>query len=81
MLKSIVFIVLLALGLSACNDNYQPDPRIPDLERQRDQAKQESHRWQLVGLVAGLGVVLFVGAGLGASARRKAGGKHERPAS
>ncbi len=65
---------LLALGLSACNDNYQPDPRIPELERQRDKERERSNRWQLIGLLGGAGVVLFVGAGLGAAARRKAGG-------
>ena len=73
-MKSTVFAallsVLLALGLSACQD--QSDPRIPELERQRDAAIDESGDWQVVGILGGIGVMLFVGAGLGSSARNKA---------
>lgn len=73
-MKSTVFAallsVLLALGLSACQE--QADPRIPELERQRDAAIDESGDWQVVGILGGIGVMLFVGAGLGSSARNKA---------
>jgi len=72
-MKSTVFAVLLsillALGLSACQE--QADPRIPELERQRDAAMDESGDWQMVGILGGIGVMLFVGAGLGSSAKRK----------
>mgnify|MGYP003591683445 CR=1 FL=1 len=75
-MKSFVFAALLscllALGLSACQE--QADPRIPELERQRDAALEESDTWQMVGILGGIGVMLFVGAGLGSSARRKSGG-------
>ena len=67
---SALLSVLLALGLSACQE--QADPRIPELERQRDAAMDESGDWQVVGILGGIGVMLFVGAGLGSSARNKA---------
>ena len=66
---SALLSVLLALGLSACQE--QADPRIPELERQRDAAMDESGDWQMVGILGGIGVMLFVGAGLGSSARNK----------
>jgi len=73
-MKSIVFALLLsismALGLTACQEQ-QADPRIPDLEQQRDAALEESDDWRTFALLAGLGVMLFVGAGLGSSAKRK----------
>lgn len=75
-MKSIVFALLLAilmaLGLTACQE--QADSRIPELERQRDAAMEESDDWRMVGILAGLGVMLFVGAGLGSSAKRKSEG-------
>ena len=71
---SALLSVLLALGLSACQE--QADPRIPELERQRDAAMDESGDWQVVGILGGIGVMLFVGAGMGSSARNKAG-KHD----
>ena len=64
-----------ALGLSACQE--QADPRIPELERQRDAALEKSGTWQVVGTLGGIGVMLFVGAGLGSSARNKAGKQNE----
>lgn len=67
---SALLSVLLALGLSACQE--QADPRIPELERQRDAARDESGTWRVVGILGGVGVMLFVGAGLGSSARDKA---------
>ena len=67
--------ILLALGLSACQE--QADPRIPELERQRDAALEKSGTWQVVGILGGIGVMLFVGAGLGSSARNKAGKQNE----
>ena len=66
---SALLSVLLALGLSACQE--QADPRIPELERQLDEAMDESGDWEAVGLLGGIGVMLFVGAGLGSSARNK----------
>ena len=66
---SALLSVLLALGLSACQE--QADPRIPELERQRDAAMDESGDWQMVGILGGIGLMLFVGAGLGSSARNK----------
>ena len=78
-MKLSVFAVLLssllALGLSACQE--QADPRIPELERQRDAALEKSGTWQVVGILGGIGVMLFVGAGLGSSARNKAGKQNE----
>ena len=71
---SALLSVLLALGLSACQE--QADPRIPELERQLDAAMDESGDWQVVGILGGIGVMLFVGAGMGSSARNKAG-KHD----
>ena len=67
--------ILLALGLSACQE--QADPRIPELERQRDAALEKSGTWQVFGILGGIGVMLFVGAGLGSSARNKAGKQNE----
>ncbi|HPT26862.1 MAG TPA: hypothetical protein PLZ95_10620 [Bryobacteraceae bacterium] len=73
-MKTIVWALLicipLALGLSACQE--QDDPRIPELERQRDEAVEKSGRWRMVGILGGVGLLLFVGAGLGSSAKRKA---------
>lgn len=78
-MKSTVFAALLsiplALGLSACQE--QADPRIPELERQRDAALEKSGTWQVFGILGGIGVMLFVGAGLGSSARNKAGKQNE----
>ena len=71
---SALLSVLLALGLSACQE--QADPRIPELERQLDEAMDESGDWKVVGILGGIGVMLFVGAGMGSSARNKAG-KHD----
>ena len=36
----------------------------------------ESGDWKAVGILGGIGVMLFVGAGMGSSARNKAG-KHD----
>ena len=69
---SALLSVLLALGLTACQE--QADSRIPELERQRDAAMEESDDWRMVGILAGLGVMLFVGAGLGSSTKRKSEG-------
>ena len=78
-MKSIVFALLLAipmaLGLTACQE--QADPRISELERQRDAALEKSGTWQVFGILGGIGVMLFVGAGLGSSARNKAGKQNE----
>ena len=72
---SALLSILLALGLSACQE--QADPRIPELERQRDAALEKSGNWQVFGILGGIGVMLFVGAGLGSSARNKAGKQNE----
>ena len=68
-LMTVLLFSVMACGLTACQEST--DPRISELERQLDEAKDESNMWRVIGWMGGIGVMLFVGAGLGASARRK----------
>ena len=75
----ILFSCVLVLTLASCSQDSDPwASRYEDISSQRDQAIDDKDTWLgIAAFSAGIaGMLLFVGAGLGSSAKNKAG-KHD----
>ena len=80
--KTVIAVLLscaLLLGMASCTDESDTwESHYQEISSQRDQAVEDKDTWLgISAFSAGIaGLLLFVGAGMGSSARNKAG-KHD----